>query len=478
MSKVRLDWRLLEKAAVAIKQAAEPRFGAVYGGGPSARSYDPRQISESAKFDRPLAVKPIRPWMDSIWNDRWDDVSHEWKTDQYTPPSDWHSRMRKALSGSSFDRRANLRPTIRSLLDWSPIASDAELNKRVGPAVQFATTPPHLRPDWVPHNQRIPVDANGDGEISRSEQYAPTVAEADWEKLTSTPGMLQELSRRASKALSPYERMNNTLPTPHRGAVEALAIASKKYGLTKDDQRWLFSPRRLYRSQPGRDTSGLRTHLEGFGAGPRDLTSVAPLWSSRYYRDINQGRLERALNAALAKRGLPPQLRHWQKPTPKHLRMPAAGSWGSFWESAFPSLMAKREKARSDEYDMRRQMLTFDRPAHHPETHGPPLRLRPKIPGRERSQERVFDHDAVGRYRGLKGWRRKTLAEGGDHHVDPGNPAWKDYTDPDGNPRTLSAGREYWKSPSNFDWLPHTDPRYADRKNYPSIDLKPDDDYR
>ena len=46
MSKVRLDWRLLEKAAVAIKQAAEPRFGAVYGGGPSARSYDPRQISE------------------------------------------------------------------------------------------------------------------------------------------------------------------------------------------------------------------------------------------------------------------------------------------------------------------------------------------------------------------------------------------------------------------------------------------------
>ena len=368
MSKVKLDWRLLEKAAVAVKQAAPPPG-------------DPRRNTST----------------------------------NYTPPPDWRSRMRKALSDWHKMHMADPNSwgintvDFRELLDMSPIMSEAELSKLVNPAIQLNVAPPWFRPGWKPPHLRIPRDINGDGQISRSERYAPTAAEIDWKKLMSTPEGRQVLSNRAMQGLGPAVRGRKSM----NSAMQQLLLdAGKKYGLTTADFRYLFSPQWLYRSQPGRDTSGLRPDDWGEDARPGGQTGIG-----RYYQDINQGRLERALNAALVKRGFPPQLRHWQKPTPKHLRMPAAGSWGSFWESAFPSLMAKREKARSDEYDMRRQMLSLDRPAHHPVFPGTPDPLQPTISaGGAQATRTATPPSALVKSPSFRAAR-----------YDPDNPAWKPY---------------------------------------------------
>lgn len=359
MSKVRLDWRLFEKVAQQLAKSLT-------------------EVPWTSPGDRPLRGG-------------------------YGAPADIDERIRAALADAQKHLEAN--PDLQSRpvgggppldvndLHRSIYLNDADIRKRLAPVLQQHFTPPHLQPGWVPYRRRIPRDINGDGQISRTERYAPTMAESEWKRMGSTPEGRQEWAANVRANLPNTGTFGGALAPGPRGQkpqrrlsinnsmIKVIMRMAKQRGLTEEQ-----TAAALFREEPG---------------GPRAIG---------YAGDVNQARLERALNAELVKRGLPPQLRHWQKPTPKHLRMPAAGSWGSFWESAFPSLMAKREKARSDEYDMRRQMLHLDRPAHHL---APRSWNWPDSPWLTRPPTNLLDYER---------WLR-----GRSTRIDPDNPAWKTY---------------------------------------------------
>jgi hypothetical protein len=361
VSKVKLDWRLFEKVAQQLTPPSSPRpqrprvFVGTDPFGPQDADLVAQQAAQKADLLDPAksgltTLDPHVPVTEGLTH-----------PDKRVPgsgtPGDIDERIRDALaeaqkyleanpelqSGLS-DERLNVNDLHRSIY-----LNDADIRKRLAPVLQQHFAPPNLQPGWVPRHLRVPRDINGDGRISRAERYAPTVAESEWKRMGSTPEGRQEWAANVRANLPSTGTLGGALAPGPRGQkpqrrlsinnsmIQVILRMAKKRGLTEDEVAAA-----LFRPEP---------------EGPMAIG---------YAGDVNQARLERALNAELVKRGLPPQLRHWQKPTPKHLRMPAAGSWGSFWESAFPSLMAKREKARSDEYDMRRQMLHIDRPAHHP----------------------------------------------------------------------------------------------------------------